>query len=108
MENTFAWVLAFACVSAQANQFECERAQRNLATAGSSVTASKAAIERSVAAAQREVDIKCFGPDRASQIEKARAGAPKITIQADPPSITHCDRAYCYTDRGDAILRPHR
>lgn len=85
------------------NQYECERTTRNAEVAAKSATKR---IRDSVL--DREMNIACFGPERAGQIEEARAGAPQVTIHQAAPSITRCVGAYCYDRRGRVISGPRR
>lgn len=86
------------------NQYECERATRNAEVAAKIATKK---IRNSVL--DREMNIVCFGPERAGQIEQARASAPNVTV-VNPvgPTITNCAGAYCYDSRGRAIFMPNR
>lgn len=57
------------------NQYECERTTRNAEVAAKIATRN---IRNSVL--DREMNTACFGPERAAQIEEARAGAPNVTV----------------------------
>lgn len=103
------YVVAYSAgASAQASQFECERAQRNAATTASSIHPDRGAI----AAARRQADVICFGPARAAELERERIRAAALRDAQDTPppaahpaTITHCAGGFCYTDRGDALPR---
>lgn len=87
------------------NQFECERARRNAETSASSITSRRPGDKY----AEREMNIKCFGTAEAGKIERARAGAPRVTVvNPHPPTITHCAGAYCYDSQGGTHLMPGR
>lgn len=59
---------------------ECARAQRDLEVATSSISGSNEARAIAVAAANRKVDLECFGASKAANIRAAEAGAPKVEI----------------------------
>ena len=65
--------------------------------------------------AEREMNIKCFGTAEASKIERARAGAPRVTVvnphppvNLHPPIITHCAGGFCYDNQGGTHHMPAR
>ena len=86
------------------NSHECKRAQRDLEFATSSISGSEDSRARSVAAANRKVDLECFGASRASSIRAAEAGAPKVEVtnhnygnQGSDNKPKWCDKdGYCW------------
>lgn len=83
---------------------ECTRAQRELEFATSSVTGSKESKDAALAAANRKVDLECFGAAKAANIRAAEAGAPKVEItnhNYGPPPFDnrpkYCDKdGFCW------------
>jgi Domain of unknown function (DUF4124) len=87
--------------SAAINQYECERARRNFETSSSSVTSKRQNNE----AARAEMNQKCFGTAEAGKIERARAGAPRITVVNPSAHSTRTDQfGNTYTGPAGGIL----
>ena len=93
--------------AARAGSFDCTRAKRSLEVTSGSTTGSLEDRDRRIAPLQREADLACLGPERAAQIEAARASKPQINVfvspgSAHPPSetLTNCDSSGCWGNRG--------
>ena len=94
--------------AARAGSFDCTRAKRSLEVTSSSTTGSLEDRDRRIEPLQREADLACLGPERAAQIEAARAGKPQINVfvspgpaSASPTTLTNCDTSGCWDTRGD-------
>lgn len=59
---------------------ECTRAKGELEIAASRLTGSKESRDTAIAAANRKVDLECFGGADAANIRAAEAGATKVEI----------------------------
>ena len=93
--------------AARAGSFECTRAKRSLEVTSGSTTGSLEDRDRRISPLQREADLACLGPERAAQIEAARASKPQINVfvspgsaQAPPETLTNCDTNGCWDNRG--------
>jgi len=90
--------VASASLPFVADPYTCNLAKRNADTTASSSNADPKRVEL----AEREANIACYGTAKAGEIEQARAGATKVTINNNPSVyrpqsfITHCAGAYCY------------
>lgn len=82
---------------------ECVKAQRDLEFATSSISGTEDSRARSVAAANRKVDLECLGAAKSANIRAAEAGAPKVEINnygdQNPnrdDSRRWCSGGYCW------------